>query len=61
LSEQHSPVFNCGRVAKSAALSAAAVGASDEPADAVGNAGRTSDSALPQGKHVFQGRDTADT
>ena len=38
--------MDCGRVADSAELSTAAVGACDEPADAVGNSGRTTDVIL---------------
>ena len=38
--------MDCGQVANEAELSTAAVGACDEPTDAVGNSGRTSDLIL---------------
>ena len=38
--------MDCGRVADGAEMSTAAVGACDEPTDAVDNSGRTSDLIL---------------
>jgi hypothetical protein len=45
---------DCGQVANSAELSTAAVGACDEPADAVGNSGRTTDFILCCLAHRWQ-------
>lgn len=47
--------MDSGRIAEGAELSTAAVGACDEPADAVGNSGRTGDFILRGLLHLRQG------
>ena len=46
--------MDCGQVANSAELSTAPVFACDEPTDAVGNSGRTSDIVLGHRFHARQ-------